>query len=298
MREVAMVKSRKITEYAYAKINLYLDVTGVRPDGYHDIVSIMQTVGLCDRLDIVARRSEFTDIGLSCNWAHLPTGPENLVWRAAERFCEATGIPLELDINLEKHIPSEAGLAGGSADAAAVLRALRREFAPDMPVSTLVECAASLGSDIPFCLGGGAALCTGRGEIMTALDCIPQLELAIVKSSEKVSTGRAYKKIDSLLPGREAPVGAEEIVSRFCGADVGLLTKSLYNIFEEAVLPDCPLAASQKQALISCGALGALMSGSGSAVFGIFENAEKARSAAKQIGENAVYASTVSAIKL
>ena len=286
-----MCNFKKTTEYANAKINLYLDVTGSRDDGYHDIVSVMQTVDLCDRLDISARLIEGdTRIRLMCNWDHIPCDERNLVWKAVERFCEMAEISLDIEIYLEKNIPSEAGLAGGSADAAATLRALRREFAPGMPIDMLDTCAASLGSDIPFCLHGGSVICTGRGEVMARMDPLPTLDLVIVKSDERVSTAKAYGKIDSLLPSRTDHPTADAIKKRFVGASVKRLCDSLYNAFEEAVLPECPIAAKMKQELIAVGAINSLMTGSGSAVFGIFENSDAAMSAAKQIGENAVFA--------
>lgn len=289
---------KNITEYANAKINLYLDVTGARDDGFHDIVSIMQTIDLCDRIDIKARPSSKVSVSLSCNWSHIPNGPENLVWKAVDSFCRASGIALEVEMYLEKHIPSEAGLAGGSADAAAVLRALRREFAPDMSVRVLESCAASLGSDIPFCLYGGSMMCMGRGEIMTPVRGIPKLDLVVMQSGERVSTGRAYRKIDDLLPSRPHHRTSEEVTEQFCCSSANGIAEHMYNIFEDAVLPECPIACSMKSVLVENGAVGAMMSGSGSAVFGIFENSSAALRAAKLIGEGAVYAASVPVYEL
>lgn len=288
----------KTTEYANAKINLYLDVTGIRKDGFHDIVSIMQTIDLCDRVDIKARVSTDVSVSLSCNWSHIPNGPENLVWRAVESFCRVSGVSLEVEMYLEKRIPSEAGLAGGSADAAAVLRALRRSFAPDMPLSALEDCAASLGSDVPFCLYGGSAICTGRGEIMTPVRGIPKLDLVVMQSGERVSTGKAYQKIDSLLPGRPDHRSSEEVKKQFCCSSVKEIAENMYNIFEDAVLPECPIACDMKSSLVSNGAIGAMMSGSGSAVFGIFESADAASKAEKNIGRGAVRAASAPAYEL
>ena len=274
-----------VSEKAYAKVNLWLGVSGLRGDGYHDIVTVMHSVSLAD--DIMLR-ADADPCGFSCileadGAYEVPEGDDNIAVKAARAFCEKTGIGAAVTIRLVKNIPTCAGLAGGSSDAAAVLRAINKRFSEPLSVSELEELAIGLGSDVPFCLHGGTALCLGRGEKMTRLGC-PDLDFVICPSPERVSTGTAYAKLDEKWLSCGYPDTAscnELIVSLSAGAaECG---RRLYNIFQDVVIPLCPVSGENISRLRSLGACGAVMSGSGSAVYGIFETRRKADAAAEKI---------------
>ncbi|MCL1952111.1 MAG: 4-(cytidine 5'-diphospho)-2-C-methyl-D-erythritol kinase, partial [Oscillospiraceae bacterium] len=178
---------------AYAKINLLLDVTGKRPDGYHSVAMIMQSIDLHDTVTVEAASGP--GIEIACNLPYIPTDRRNIAWKA----CEAFGITEGLKITLEKRIPGQAGLGGGSADAAAVLTALRDMFRPGMPDGALREIGARVGADVPFCLAGGCCLAEGIGELLTPLPCLPEeYEIEVLKPSAGVNTARAYAALDSI----------------------------------------------------------------------------------------------------
>lgn len=186
-----------ITELAPAKLNLTLDVGARRPDGYHDITSIMQSAAL---YDVVALDfSEAGGIAIECPGTDLPTGPDNLAWKAADVFFQETNIPRTgISIRLEKKIPSQAGLGGGSSDAAAVLRGIRRLFHADVSDKSLEAMAARVGSDVPYCIRGGTALAQGRGERLTVLPALPMCWFVIVKPPVANSTAAMYRKLDEI----------------------------------------------------------------------------------------------------
>ena len=287
----------RVYERAYAKINLYLDVTERREDGFHSLRSVMQTVGLYDALTVEAVPSSTPSVTLSVRGRYrVPIGPGNLAQRAADLFMEAGGCPMRVRISLDKHIPVAAGLGGGSADAAAVLRALNRVAGGRMTQARLLELAANLGSDVPFCLLGHTRLCEGRGEIMQVLPPCPTLPLVIAPAPEWVSTPTAFATLDSLYNGF-TPAAEHGDLSGMIDAlkakNRDEVTKRLYNIFEDAVLPGCPGAAANRKALRELGARAVLMSGSGPTVFGVFDEEETARSAAAAMRNGAVAVQTV-----
>ena len=267
----------RIFERAYAKINLYLDVTGRRPDGFHTLRSVMQTVGLSDSVVVDVMPAREPSVTLTVRGRYrVPVGEGNLAHRAATLYMREAAMPFRVHITIDKRIPVAAGLGGGSADAAAVLRALNAAF--DAPLSTEELCAlgATLGSDVPFCLVGGTKLCLGRGEVMSDFSVPHDRHVVLINSGEKVLTKEAFRRLDE---GGEAYDG-EALFSEFCASPMA----RLFNRFEDVILQDCPIARGLKAKLLEFGAESAAMSGSGATVFGIFRDKEAAADAAKELG--------------
>ncbi len=272
-----------VKEMAYAKINLYLDVTGKREDGFHEIKTVMHTVSLADEITVSAEPvKNNTQIKLSVIGADfLPTDGRNLTVKAAELFLDRCGVRAAVNIKLKKNIPVAAGLAGGSADAAAVLRAMNKIFGKPFTERALILMAAELGSDVPYCLIGATVLCTGRGEVMSRLSPLCGKNFLIVKIPEYVSTPTAYSALDCAFGDFKEPHqpsgSLEELIS---GIEKGeLLTDEMYNIFEVPIFEAIPTVLKAKTRLSELGAVGALMSGSGPTVFGVFESEEAAKEA-------------------
>lgn len=262
----------KIIEFAPAKLNLFLDVTGRRENGYHEIDSVMQTVGLCDKIDMEIDDGD--GIEVSCDSPFAPNGKENIIWRAADKYLSQNKINASIKITLVKNIPSPAGMGGGSADAAAVLRGLNRHFNA-MSYEELVELSLKIGSDVPFCLKGGTQRVGGLGD---KLDRIYDLPLTgtflIAVSGEDVSTPEAYKTLDDMYDGfhdYRPTHSPDELIAAIKEKELKEICEGMFNIFEDAVLPYCPKAANAKKIMLENGALGAMMSGSGATVFGIFD---------------------------
>lgn len=262
-----------IREEAPAKINLTLSVIGRRADGYHTLDTVMHSVTLADAVTLAPAETLTLEIE-----GAAPAGRENLMWRAAERFFAETGLPCGAAMHLAKRIPSEAGLGGGSADAAAVLRGLRRMTGADISDEALCRIGASLGADIPFCIMGGAARCGGIGDELAPLPAWEGLPLLIVRPAVSVSTPAAYREIDRLteMPPRTSDAMARALAAR----DLPLLVRSLANDFEAAMLPALPALQAAACELRALG-LPALMTGSGSAFFLIAEG--DARKKAKEV---------------
>ena len=257
---------------AYAKINLYLDVTAKRADGYHDIVSIMQTVDLYDQVSVRVCERERGGIVLLCG-AGLPCDGRNLAYRAAEAYF-AGEVPCRIEIDIEKHIPMQAGLAGGSADCAAVLRALNAHFGR-YSESELRKIGARLGADVPFCLAGGTRITRGIGEIMQKCAPMPDCYLVIARGGEGISTPWAYGALDAEFGdfGEQGDM-SEQRLARVTDAmeqgDLAKMADAMYNIFESVVLPVHEVARETKRIMLQGGAVGAMMSGSGPSIVGIF----------------------------
>ena len=268
----------KCVEKAYAKVNLTLAVGEKRLDGYHEVVSVMQRVSLCDTL--TAERTA-SGISLTCSDPALPAGEENLAHRAASLFFRETGIAGGAALTLEKRIPSQAGLGGGSSDAASVLLALRRLYAPALPDTELETMAAALGSDVPFFIRGGTQLATGRGEVLSPLPPLTDGWFVIVKPPEGFSTPAMYRRLDDLPPEPPRP---DAMPAALAAEDIRAVAAALYNSFERAVPPDSAVWDIES-ALRAHGALAALLSGSGSAVFGLFAREDTARAAAETLRE-------------
>lgn len=272
-----------LTEGAFAKLNLTLDVLHQREDGYHDLCSIMQAISIRDDIEIQV------DTGkpwcLTCDKDWVPTDEHNLAWKAARIFFdELGGEPNGIEIRITKRIPAQAGLAGGSADAAAVLRALNRWKGYPLSVLALCELGAKVGSDVPFCVLCGTALAEGRGERLTALQDMPEMFFVVCKPELAFSTPELYAKLDSITIGeRPNTTAMRAALQRGDFVEIG---KNLCNVFEQAVLPEYPELNYIKSVMMTYGAYGALMTGSGSAVFGIFESFEYAAVACTMLKEN------------
>lgn len=271
-----------ITEQANAKINLYLDVFAKRDDGYHDIKSIMHSVSLAD---IVTVDTDCDWVSLTCTEPTLPTDSKNLAYRAAQSFFDATGIKGGAKIHIEKNIPICGGLAGGSTDAAAVLRALNKAFGFPVSSDVLQGIGAALGADVPFCLAGGCALCTGSGVHLTSLSPLPETVCLIANGGEGVSTPEAYGRLDSMYGERiSADKGdIDGIINAITSGNVIGASGKAFNIFESAVLPTHSVASKLRDIMKNKGAVLAMMSGSGPSVFGLFNNEEEAAAAASEI---------------
>ena len=272
-----------LTEGAFAKLNLTLDVLDRRPDGYHNLSSVMQTISVRDDVELILNDSGRWS--LICDREDVPKDETNLAWRAAEIFFQPLGgRPDGLEIRLTKRIPSGAGLGGGSADAAAVLRALNRWREYPLSVYALCELGAQVGSDVPFCVLCGTALVEGRGERLTKLADAPEMFYVVCKPKLSFSTPELYRKLDETPVTRHPD--AQQMQSALLSGDLEAVGKALGNVFEEAVVLDNPEINYIKSIFMTYGAYGAQMTGSGSAVFGIFDSFEYAAVACMMLKEN------------
>ena len=256
------------TVRAYAKINLYLDITGRRNDGYHEIETVMQEISLGD--DLVITIGGAPGIELSCSDYSIPTDQRNLCWMAAWAFYNATKLPPTVNILLEKNIPHGAGLGGGSSDAAAVLRVLNLHYGCPLDEDALCRLATSLGADVPFFLNGGTQICRGIGEQMTSIEPFPEKYYAVVMPDFTCPTGLAYGLYD------KAPLPVYGGLERMLTAGEDFPCR-MYNVFQR-------LYADERieeicKTLVTNGAEGAVLSGSGAAVFGVFGDKQKAQTA-------------------
>ena len=269
-------------EYAYAKLNISLDVSAKRDDGYHDMVMVMQTVSLSDEIRIQPNGSG--RVTASSNLPFIPRDERNLAVRAALRYLERIGKEGQgFRLDLRKNIPVGAGMAGGSSDAAAVLRGLNRMYDSPLSREQLEELAASIGSDVAFCVSGGTALAKGRGEVLEPLPGIPACAFTIVKPEFSISTPDLFKRLDR-CPPRSHP-DTPGLLAAIEAGDLNALCRRMYNVFEDVSDRRMRTIREIKSALLDQGALGAVMTGTGSAVFGVFEDeaqAEKAREALKK----------------
>lgn len=282
----------QIQEKAYAKINISLDVAGKRPDGYHEMVMPMQTVSLCDELSI---RFEGEGVRARSNLRYVPGDDRNLAVRAAKRYLEAIGEGQQgLRIELQKSIPVGAGMGGGSADAAAVLRALNRAYDERLSREELTALAAAIGSDVAFCLIGGTMLATGRGEELSELPPLPPCTIVIVKPSFSISTPELFKKLDR-APVRIHPDTAG-LVAALEQGDLPGVCRRLYNVFEDVSDRRMRSIRQIKSGLLDGGALGAVMTGTGSAVFGLFSDAEAAGRCCAAMKKEYPFACTAGAV--
>ena len=265
-----------VTEKAYAKLNLTLDVLGKRADGYHDLQSVMQTVSLCDDIELDIGTGK--DWCLKCTQPDIPADGRNLAWKAAKLFCDTLGKdPQGLEIRIGKRIPSGAGMGGGSADAAAVLRALNRFYGEPLSGTQLADLGARIGSDVPFCVLGGTAMAEGRGEILRPIP--PMLDCTILgcKPEFSVSTPELYRKIDEVAIARHPD--NQQMEAALNAGDLNGLARCVYNVFDPVVAAQHEEIDRIKQICNDCGALASQMTGSGSVVFAIFDDLSSARKA-------------------
>ncbi|MBQ9392569.1 MAG: 4-(cytidine 5'-diphospho)-2-C-methyl-D-erythritol kinase [Oscillospiraceae bacterium] len=274
MRAAAAASPVTVAETAWAKVNLLLSVGRPRPDGYHELVSVMQTVSVGDELTVTWGAGG--GVTLRCP-ALTDRVEDNLAHRAAVKFFSYTGLENKgVQIVLNKHLPTQAGLGGGSADAAAVLRALRRLCAPELPWEALEDMAAALGSDVPFCVRGGTAEVTGRGETLRALPPLGECAFVLVKPASAMSTGAMYAQIDRLSLWEQGSAAAME--RALASGEASAVCPLLHNTFERCLPPGGETDVIRSR-LTALGAAGAMLSGSGSAVFGVFTRPESAHAA-------------------
>ena len=267
-----------ITLFAKAKINLCLDVVGRLPNGYHEVRMIMQTVGISDKLTFEKTEGE---IRITTNKGELPLGEDNLIYKAAALMKETYGISGGVSVALQKHIPIAAGMAGGSTDAAATLKAMNELYELGLSEEELRKLGVKLGADVPYCVMGGTALSEGIGEVLTKLPPMPKCVLLVAKPDINVSTKYVYETLDS----KEIPVHpkVDEMIGRIEEGDVRGVAALLGNVLENVTVERYKVVDEIKQVMLRGGAQGSLMSGSGPSVFGIFERADLAQTAADEI---------------
>ena len=265
-----------VEELASAKLNLSLDVLGRLPDGYHEMKTVMQSAGLVDHVSI--RLLDRGEITVRSNFGFLPRDERNIAWKAAAAFFAAANMPgAGAEISLQKRIPVGAGLGGGSADAAAVLRGLNRLCGAPLDWAQLETLGGTLGSDVPFCLRGGARLGLGRGERLESAPPMPDCGIVICKPRFSIRTPDLFRRIDSrrsrIHPDTEGLLQAME------AGDLEGMARRMYNVFEDVLPRSHGEIGLIKGALLDAGALGAVMSGTGSAVFGVFPDLPAAQNA-------------------
>lgn len=250
---------------SYGKLNLFLEILGRTSDGYHELVTVMQTVSVADTLSI----EEAEELVVTADRPDVPEGEANLVWRAAARLREAAGVRRGARIRIEKGIPAAAGLGGGSGDAAAALACLARLWELEAPLEDLVRIGSELGSDVPFFLYGGTCLCEGRGEIVTPRPPIPEsTRFLIVTPDFHLSTSFVYEEFDRrALTGGLPSSNLKRVLGR--NSDPGSILRSLFNRLEEAVLPTYPSLREMKGRMGPLCPGGVFMSGSGPTLFGV-----------------------------
>lgn len=269
-----------VNEKAYAKLNISLDVSNRRADGYHDMIMVMQTVSLCDELTLAKNDSGAVRAG--ANLPFIPGDERNLAVKATLLYLERIGETGQgLYIDLRKNTPVGAGMGGGSADAAAVLRGLNRMYENRLSREELLDLAGQTGSDVPFCLVGGTMLARGRGELLSELPPMPQCLYVICKPGFSVSTPELFKKFDQIHKHRHPDTAG--LVKALEDGDLPQVCRRMYNVFEDVNDRRMRTVAAIKSALLDFGALGAVMTGTGSAVFGVFTDCDAAENAVKTL---------------
>ncbi|MBO5869253.1 MAG: 4-(cytidine 5'-diphospho)-2-C-methyl-D-erythritol kinase [Clostridia bacterium] len=269
---------------ANAKINLTLDITGVRPDGFHTLRSVMAPISLCDEIELTEIES---GILFDCNIKELVT-PDNLCVKAAKLFFETIGKEPSISIYLEKNIPFPAGLGGGSADAAAVLRGLNELYGNEIDEKTMFELASKLGSDVPLCLSNRISLCEGRGEILTPITTSHCFNIVIAIGKARLSTPEVYRKYDAM--GLDVCNDTDELLVSLKDGDFDKIVSSFGNAFEPVTDILAPETMQIRSRMMQLGALNSHLSGSGPSVYGVFESAEIANDVAKILQNEGYFA--------
>ena len=275
-----MDKVMAYTEPACAKLNLALDILGKRADGYHEMRMVMQSIDLADEVSV----SPSAEPGflISTDLPYLPRGDGNIAHKAASRFFEETGLPPPgLALDIRKRIPVCAGMAGGSSDGAAVLRVLRRLYAPDLPAKNLEKIAALVGSDVPFCVRGGTALAEGRGELLTDLPALPACWFVVCKPGCSISTPELFAQVR--VKKLRCHPDTAGLTAALEGGDLEGVARRMYNVFEDVLPRRYAQVFEIKSALLELGAMAASMTGSGPTVFGIFREKSGAEAAAEAL---------------
>ena len=257
---------------AYGKVNISLDVVGKREDGYHLLSMIMQNIDLYDEIEVEKQKC---GIILECNKSYVPVDNRNLAYKAAEIFKERYDIVDGVKINIEKNIPVSAGLAGGSTDAAAVLKVMNKLFNVNATEEELMELGLKLGADIPYCIHGGTALCEGIGEIITPIKPFRDKIVVLVKPAFGVSTKEVYKNFN-LEKVKQHPKTAE-IINAIENDDLNFVASNMKNLLENVTLRKHKILIKIKEEMNACGAINSMMSGSGPTVFAFFDDMLKAQ---------------------
>ena len=266
---------------AYGKINLGLDVLRRRDDGYHEVRMIMQTVGIYDRIDLIYK--ETPGITVETNLYYLPDNENNLVYKAAKLLMDEFRVPKGVHIRLRKYIPVAAGMAGGSSDAAAVLFGVNKMFSLGLTTEQLMDRGVKIGADVPYCVMRGTALSEGIGEILTPLPVPPQCQVLIAKPGISVSTKFVYENLhaNELRPEQHPDIdGMMEAIKQ---KDLYGIADRFGNVLENVTIPAYPVIQEIKDLMLEQGAIGALMSGSGPTVFGLFTNPKAAAKAHEEM---------------
>ncbi len=266
---------------AYGKINLGLDVLRRRDDGYHEVRMIMQTVGIYDRIDLIYK--ETPGITVETNLYYLPDNENNLVYKAAKLLMDEFHVQKGVHIRLRKYIPVAAGMAGGSSDAAAVLFGINKMFSLGLTTEQLMDRGVKIGADVPYCVMRGTALSEGIGEILTPLPVPPQCQVLIAKPGISVSTKFVYENlhVNELRPEQHPDIdGMMEAIKQ---KDLYGIADRFGNVLENVTIPAYPVIQEIKDLMLEQGAIGALMSGSGPTVFGLFTNPKAAAKAHEEM---------------
>lgn len=273
----------QVTRKAYAKINLGLDVLRRRPDGYHEVRMVMQTVGIFDTLTFRKRagKEPLPDILLSVDKEELSGDESNLIYRAAKLVMETYGVKEGVDISLNKNIPIAAGMAGGSSDAAAVFHGLNELFELSMSLEDMQKLGVKIGADVPYCIVGGTALSEGIGEILTPIAAPPEAYLLIVKPDIDVSTKYVYENLHADTLSEHPDI--DGMVEALQEGSLRGITERMGNVLETVTIKKYPVIHEIKEAMVMQGAENALMSGSGPTVFGIYRERERAQEAYKAV---------------
>lgn len=260
---------------ARAKVNLTLDVLNTRQDGYHDVKMIMQTVNLYDT--VVLEKMKYDGIKFNINLKWLCSEEKNLAYKAADLIKKRYNINQGVSIDLHKRIPVAAGLAGGSSDAAAVLVGMRKIFELKISDNELMALGRELGADVPYCITRGTALAEGIGDVLTELPNCPQCYVVLAKPAVSVSTPHIYRALD-LIEIDKRP-DTDKVIEAIKNRDIKTIAENMYNVMETVTSSEYPVIKELEKFMLEKGALGAVMSGSGPTVFGIFDRLEKARKA-------------------
>ncbi len=266
---------------AYGKVNLGLDVLRRREDGYHEVRMVMQTVGLFDRVELLCRDNP--GVTVETNLYYLPTNENNLVYKAAALLMNEFGVEHGLHIQLKKFIPVAAGMAGGSSDAAAVLVGVNKMFGLGLSMEQLQERGLRIGADVPYCVLRGTALSEGVGEILTPLPAMPQCRVLIAKPGINVSTRSVYENLHmEELTEKDHP-DIDGLVEAIRQGDLCRAASLMGNTLERVTIPAHPEIAAIKRMMLETGAAGAIMSGSGPTVFGLYTNPKSASTAYERL---------------
>lgn len=287
----------EISVKALAKINLGLDVIRRREDGYHEVCMVMQTIHLYDRLDIVKNTSG--NITMETNISFLPTNENNLVYKAAKLLCDEFDIKDGIHVNLQKRIPVAAGMAGGSTDAAAVLYGVNKIFDLGLSTQELMDRGVKIGADVPYCIMRGTALAEGIGEKLSPLPPMVKCPVLIAKPGINVSTKFVYENLK--LNEHTVHPDMQKLIADIKEKDLNKIARDMGNVLETVTIPAYPVIAEMKEHMMEHGAVGAMMSGSGPTVFGLFDDentaqaafeAMKASGLAKQVYLTSIYNTT------